>query len=67
VKIHRTAPQSKAAFLSPEDLSPGTWLRDNKSVRSHHLSGYKDSGYTANSIAFGHHTASEMKGSMFAG
>jgi hypothetical protein len=30
---------------------PGTWLRDKELVRSHHLSGKKDSGYTANSIA----------------
>ena len=30
---------------------PGTWLRDKNLVRSHHLSGQKDSGYKANSIA----------------
>ncbi len=35
---------------------PGTWLRDKELVRSHHLSGNKDSGYKANSIAFRNHT-----------
>jgi hypothetical protein len=35
---------------------PGTWLRDKELVRSHHLSGEKDSGYKANSIASDNHT-----------
>jgi hypothetical protein len=38
------------------DSSPGTWLRDKELVRSRHLSGQKDSGCAANSIAYGHHT-----------
>jgi len=40
---------------------PGTWLRDKELVRSHHLSGLKDSGYTANSIAFRNHTLGVME------
>jgi hypothetical protein len=45
----------KVSFRLTDSL-PGTWLRDKELVRSHHLSGQKDSGYTANSIASGHHT-----------
>jgi len=40
---------------------PGTWLRDKELVRSHHLSGQKDSGYKANSIAFDNHTFHAME------
>jgi hypothetical protein len=40
---------------------PGTWLRDKELVRSHHLPGELDSGYKANSIAFGNHTYAALE------
>jgi hypothetical protein len=41
---------ARACFLSW--IVAGVWLRDNILVRSHHLPRQRDSGYTANSIAF---------------
>jgi hypothetical protein len=52
--------RQKLFALSIRSL-PGTWLRDKELVRSHHLSGQKDSGYKANSIAIRNHTFGAME------
>jgi hypothetical protein len=56
VKILPPAAESKNARIAQIGSLPGTWLRDKELVRSHHLSGQKDSGYEANSIAMAYHT-----------